>query len=90
MNHMQTLIIVTKKGSFQSHVSPLFHKSFFYIFLCLFIFERGRDRAQVEEERQRERKIQNLKQAVSTEPDREFELKDSEIMTRAEVRHLTN
>ena len=61
------------------------------IFL-MFIFETGRDRAWTGEG-QRERDAQNLKQApgsVSTEPDAALELTDREIMTWAEVGHLTD
>ena len=60
----------------------------------MFIFEREREWAS-EKERGREKGTQNPKRApgsepVSTKPDAGLELMNREIMTWAEVRHLTD
>ena len=58
-------------------------------FFIIYLFLRDRE-TEHERERGREKKMQNLKQADSSEPDVGLELTNREFMTRAELGRLTD
>ena len=69
-------------------LSPSWIFFLFLLFLNVYLFLRDRDRVRTGKE-QRE-KTQNLKQAPVSELSAQLELMNREIMTRAEVRCLTD